>query len=371
VKILHTVQRYAPDIGGSEEVVKQLSEHLVVLGHEVTVATSSSAARFNRTLNGVMIQEFRCSGNEVEGIYGEVQEYTEFLKQFQADVMMNYAAQIWSTDLAFRVLPELRMKRVLVPCGYSRLNDPLFVDYFKKMPAILRQYEKVVYLSDEYVDTEFGSRHGLTNGVVIPNGADLDEFQMEHRGAFRARYGLADRKIILNVSNHSSLKGHAFFWGVVGRLRDLDVAPILIGNPYVSWWKKWLTQCYTDCRVSAKREGTLLFEGAPRTTVVKAYADADVFLFGSKVECSPLVMFEAFASRTLFVATDCGNVKDYKGIVCIVNSEDEAVHIIRDFCADPSRYRDRLDRGRHLFLQRLNWDVISRQYEALYKDLLR
>ncbi|MBI5471065.1 MAG: alpha-L-glycero-D-manno-heptose alpha-1,3-glucosyltransferase, partial [Ignavibacteriae bacterium] len=52
MKILHTVQRYAPDTGGSEEVVKQLSEYLVSFGHEVTVATGKSARRNFSVLNG-------------------------------------------------------------------------------------------------------------------------------------------------------------------------------------------------------------------------------------------------------------------------------------------------------------------------------
>ena len=40
MKILHTVEFYHPSVGGMQEVVKQLSERLVRLGHNVTVATS-------------------------------------------------------------------------------------------------------------------------------------------------------------------------------------------------------------------------------------------------------------------------------------------------------------------------------------------
>ena len=40
MKILHTVELYHPSQGGMQEVVKQISERLVKLGHEVTVATT-------------------------------------------------------------------------------------------------------------------------------------------------------------------------------------------------------------------------------------------------------------------------------------------------------------------------------------------
>lgn len=370
MKILHTVQRYAPDTGGSEEVVKQISEYLVSWGHDVTVAVKSTPRRSFKELNGVKVAEFNCEGNSIEGIKGDTEAYVGFVDAFDGDIMMNYAAQIWSSDLVFDLLPSMRMKKVFVPCGYSRLNDPLFSGYFKKLPDILRQYDKVVYLSDDYIDTAFGRQHGLKNGMVIPNGADLREFDKSRRGRFRKKFGLGDSKIILNVSNHSTLKGHRFFWSGIHQLRDLNVAPVLIGNPYVSWWKKWLKECYIECRVSAMREHALLLEGLPRDGVVDAYIDADVFLFGSKVECSPLVMFESFASKTMFVTTDCGNVKDYRDVVCIVKSVEEAVESIRDYCVNPARYADRIDQGYQLFLRSLNWEAIAKRYESLYLELI-
>jgi glycosyltransferase involved in cell wall biosynthesis len=371
MKIVHTVQRYAPDTGGSEEVVKQLSEYLASFGHEVTVATSATPRREFREMNGVTIVQFNCSGNSVEGIRGDAEGFRTFLRRSDADVMMNYAAQIWNTDLVFDLLPSLRLKKVIVPCGYSRLRDPLFAQYFARMPDVLRQYDRVVYLSENYVDADFGRQHNLRNGTMIPNAADGREFDVTRRGLFRSRYNLGARTVILNVSNHSSLKGHDFFWNAVKRLVDLDVVSVLIGNPYVPFPKKWLTECYARCKVNALRRNALLLEDLPRHDVVNAYVDADVFLFGSKVECSPLVMFEAFASKTLFVTTDCGNVRDYDTIVCIVKNEEEAVRVVRDYVAHPEKYGERIERGYQLFLKSLNWEAIARRYESLYIELLR
>ena len=98
--------------------------------------------------------------------------------------------------------------------------------------------------------------------------------------------------------------------------------------------------------------------------------DADVFLFGSQVECSPLVMFESFASKTLFVTTNCGNVKDYDDIVCLVNNENEAIGVVREYAAHPERFRDRIEKGHALFLQSLNWKAIAKEYESLYLELV-
>jgi glycosyltransferase involved in cell wall biosynthesis len=370
MKILHSVQRYDPDVGGSEEVVKQLSEHLVAYGHEVVVATGASERRTSLEINGVRIEEFHCSGNAVEGMRGEVDRYRDFLRGFDADVMMNYAAQIWSTDLVFDLLPSLRMKKVFVPCGYSRLADPLFGSYFAALPEVLRSYDSVVYLSDNYQDARFAREHRLDNGIMIPNAASETEFSTPRKGAFRSKHALGDARLVLNVSNHSTLKNHSFFWRCLGKLHEYPLKPVLIGNAYTDGFRKWLSQCYAQCHLAALRSGALLMEDAPRADVVDAYADADVFLFGSKVECSPLVMFESFASRTLFVTTDCGNVRDYEEIACIVKDEEEAAAVLRDFFSHPEKYRDRVERGHALFLNSLNWDVIARRYESLYRGLL-
>jgi hypothetical protein len=71
MKILHTVEFYHPSIGGTQEVVKQISERLVKSGHDVTIATTRLPERNARDLNGVRIEEFDVSGNAVRGLSGE------------------------------------------------------------------------------------------------------------------------------------------------------------------------------------------------------------------------------------------------------------------------------------------------------------
>jgi glycosyltransferase involved in cell wall biosynthesis len=370
MKILHTVQRYSPDVGGSEEVIKQVSEYLAAFGHEVTVATSATPARTTSGLNGVEIKEFSCSGNIVEGIKGDGKAFTDYVRSSNFDIMLNYAAQIWSTDLIFDILPVLTCKKVFVPCGYSRLRDPQFQSYYQKMPAILQQYDAVLYHSGSYIDKQFADEHKISNSIVIPNSTGLHDFQEVERGAFRKRHNLGTKVLVLNVSNHSWLKGHDFFWHCTPELKRLGCISVLIGNSYSSGPKKWLKECYSYCRYNAIMNGALNLEDYSRQHTIEAFTDADIFLFGSKVECAPLVMYEAFASKTLFITLDCGNVKDYQDIVCLVKSEGEAMEIIRNYVDHPDAYKDRVEKGYKLFLSELNWEAIARRYERLYSSLV-
>jgi glycosyltransferase involved in cell wall biosynthesis len=47
-----------------------------------------------------------------------------------------------------------------------------------------------------------------------------------------------------------------------------------------------------------------------RIETLAAYHQADLFLFPSNIECSPLVLFESIASKTPFLTTDVGNAKE-------------------------------------------------------------
>jgi L-malate glycosyltransferase len=118
MNILHTVEFYSPSVGGAQEVVKQLSERMVALGHQVTIATTTIPERKSQMINGVRIVDFNISGNAVRGYHGDTEAYKEFLLKNRFDVIMNYAAQQWTADLFFEVMNQIKAKKVFVPCGF-------------------------------------------------------------------------------------------------------------------------------------------------------------------------------------------------------------------------------------------------------------
>ena len=98
MKILHTVEFYHPSVGGMQEVVKQLSERLVRLGHDVTVSTTQLSDRRDKVINGVTVEGFAVKGKLAVGIDGELERYQQFLLNGEFDIVTNFAAQQWATD---------------------------------------------------------------------------------------------------------------------------------------------------------------------------------------------------------------------------------------------------------------------------------
>jgi len=210
MKILHTVEFYHPSVGGAQEVVRQISERLVLLGHDVTVATTKLPDRDFKIYSGVKIEEFNISGNAVRGFSGELKRYKKFLLESDFDVIMNYAAQQWTTDLMLPLLNEISAKKVLVPCGFSGLFLPEYGKYFEQMKHWLKQYDSCIYLSNEYRDIDFSRMCGSAeNSIIIPNGAGQDEFEQHINIDIRSKLNIPHGHfLILHVGSHTGVKGH-------------------------------------------------------------------------------------------------------------------------------------------------------------------
>jgi len=388
MKILHTVAEYHPAVGGMQEVVRQISERLAALGHEVTVATSRARGRESGRLNGVAIAEFAVKGSAVSGYRGDAASYTDFLLGSEFDVVTNFAAQQWATDLMLPIIERVRGKKVLVPTGFSGLYSPRYARYFAQMPGYLKQYDMNVFLSEEYRDIDFARSHGVANTVLIPNGAGEDEFLAEPAAGLRQKLGIpAAHRLIINVGSHTGLKGHAEAMAIFDAARLTDTTLLLIGNSYwngcgkICGCKSLFLNRRRQWRQSGKR---LIVSALTRSETVAAYREADLFLFPSRIECSPIVLFECMASRTPFLTTEVGNAAEIIRWSCggmLLPTEvsrdgyskarvPESVALLELVCADDPLRREMADAGFAAWRQRFTWEKITRQYERLYAELV-
>ena len=356
---------FDPQVGGSEEVVKRLAVGLRDRGHDVLVATSTHPQRRADQMV-VPVHDFEVSGNTASGIQGDLLGYQEFLRNTARDVWLFYAAQIWSTDLALPLLGTLEAKTVVVPCGYSGLGLTHFRDYFAHLPTALQRADALVYMSTAYQDWAHDQAAGLGHlAHVIPNGASDEEFGegRVREGDERARRG----HTVVTVANHLPGKGHAAvidaFRAAAGRH---DRLVIIGGRPLSSE-----PTCWRQCRWAAFRDRRItLAEGLPREQVVAAYRSADVFLFGSEVECAPLVLIESMAAGLPFVTTPVGNAQDYTdaGIIC---RPDRLADGLQQLLSSAALRQSLGQRGRERWDADHRWSGVIDRYEQLFTELNR
>lgn len=412
MKILHTVESYLPMRHGMQEVVTQLSEKLVSMGHEVTVATATHPDRESNTINGVKIVEFSISGNYATDINGEHEKYVEFLERSDFDIITNFAAQQWATDVMLPILGKLKAKKIFVPTGFSGFYNPIYNEYFEKMKMWIKGYDANVFLSNNYRDINFAKDNHASNIVLIPNGASKSEFDAEYDyDAIKRKLRILNKSFqVLTVGSHTGLKGHNESIEIFKRTGLKNSVLIIIGNSHiltVSNFVKALLKTFlsffsakikADCTINCFTKTALynlsfkrLFDknkmvsvSLKRKEIVALYKSTDVFLFPSNIECSPIVLFECCAAKLPFLVTDVGNsseiiqwtqagellktVKDNNGYSYA--DIESAATLLKNFYADEKKRLNFSHNGYKNYVEKFTWEEISHKYENLYKQIL-
>jgi glycosyltransferase involved in cell wall biosynthesis len=446
MKILLCCEFYAPSVGGVQEVMRQLAERLVMRGHSVTVATTAIPARGFKHLNGVQIQDFSISGNLVNGMKGDLESYRQFVMASTFDVVMIKAAQQWTFDALWPVLSKIPGGKVFIPCGFSCLYEPSYADYFRELPPILRQFDHLIFYASEYRDICFARQHGLTNLSIIPNGASESEFGVMPDSSFRQRYGLCEKDFLfLTVGSPARMKGHreiaeafsrADFSGRPATLL-LNAGANLPGQamPVVPSIGIKMREYWRLVREIGERDGFLpavmhvghgvlnkigiragryaCEDGEPQNAVkddlltiidkihnqgsckrvvltdltradlLQAYFNADLFVFASYVEYSPLVLFESAAAGTPFLSIPVGNAAEIAewtgaGVICPAPQDEHGYTKV-----DPKVFGEQWSRlahdraylrqlgaaGKRNWAARFTWERITGQYESVFRKV--
>jgi glycosyltransferase involved in cell wall biosynthesis len=388
MKILHTVESYHPSVGGMQEVVKQLSERLVALGHQVTVVTRKNPERKFTEFNGVKIKDFEIGGNTVNGIEGDEEGYRNYLLNSDFDIVTFFAAQQWATDVALPILDQIKGKKVSVPTGYSGLYNPQYKTYFENMKVWIRGYDMNVYLSDDYRDINFARENKIAKTIIIPNGAAADEFLPDNGISIRKKLNIPETNfLILLVGGYSGAKGHKEAAKIFLRSKLKNATLLMIGNKYEYFRRQYIKEplfgLLRFLKLGSSKQ--IIFGHYTRPETVSAYKEADLFLFPSNIECSPIVLFEAMASKTPFLTTDVGNSPEIiqwsGGGMLLPTSKDNrgyshakisgSVKIVNELFANKQKRDELAKKGFEAWQQKFSWEIIAKKYEELYKSLIK
>jgi glycosyltransferase involved in cell wall biosynthesis len=302
--------------------------------------------------------------------------------------MLNYAAQQWATDLVLPILDKISAKKVFVPCGFSGLYLPEYAKYFDQMKIWLKQYDACVYMSNDYRDINFARRCGADNDVLIPNGAGADEFSQKLDINIREKLNISpDHFLILHVGAHTRIKGHKEAIQIFKRAKIKHATLLIVANSFGGGCTRRCLRAekiYKYNPHSKKSDRKIVIASLSRKETVAAYHEADLFLFPSRIECSPIVLFEAIASKTPFLATDVGNSKEIiawtNGGVLLPTVKfangyfkanvNASVDVLQRLFYNPQKRQELASDGYEQWKKSFTWEKITKQYENLYIKLL-
>ncbi|MFC1591412.1 glycosyltransferase family 4 protein [Thermodesulfobacteriota bacterium] len=407
MNILICCELYAPSTGGVQKVLQEIAERLVQRGHTVTIATTKLPERTYQELNGVSIKEFAISGNLVQGLCGETEAYRAFILSEQFDALLVKAAQQSTFDALWPILPKICARKVHIPCGYSQLHNPAYADYFRQMPDILRTFDHLIFYAHNYRDSNFAKEHGITRCSVVPNGASEKEFAISPVPDIRKRLNVNDRAFVfLTVGSPHFPKGHLEVAQAYAMLKLPFPSTLILNgdyphkeNPFAQAGLDKALHCLKKMRkkitgrplcgktafmqaaqsIQKQPDKQLIITDLPREEVVGAFFTADLFVFASHVEYSPLVLFESAAAGLPFVSVPVGNAEEIAqwtggGEICLAETDQNgdthtdpsvlAKHMV-SLAENKTRLNSLGKQGRKSWQQHYSWEHIARQYETI------
>jgi glycosyltransferase involved in cell wall biosynthesis len=183
------------------------------------------------------------------------------------------------------------------------------------------------------------------------------------------------------------MKGHVEAMEIFRRSRLENSTLLIIGNDYGRGCGKkcavlGLINSYDPRMLVTKNR--VIIEDIDRLRTVAAYFEADVFLFPSQYECSPLVLYECLASGTPFISTDVGNAREIAestGAGMIMPSTvddqkrahpdiDRSAKILRELIMDKDKIDKMGKKGRKAWTEMYTWSKISHQFESMYQEII-
>ena len=230
----------------------------------------------------------------------------------------------------------------------------VFYDCFSSVDAILSQ---TAYSTALFRRLAPGS-NPVEGGPGVDSEAFLDPRVSGER--FRARHGLADRRLVLFVGRKEHGKRYDLAVDAVDRLADDRIRLVLIGE---------------DIDLKPVLSPRVVYLGRlPRAELIDAFDAADVLVAPSEHESFGMVFLEAWMRRKPVIGNaGCGPVaallgEGEDGFLCR-NSEEIALRI-RSLLDDPALARRLGENGYRKTMAHHTWDAVADKVADLYGTLI-
>jgi glycosyltransferase involved in cell wall biosynthesis len=382
VRILHVIQFFSPNRGGSVTAACGLAVRLSEMKHEVTIATTDydfDTGYADYVIGrGARLISFPCRLNISDFLVsprmntwlGEHSSEFDVIHMHNFRTYQNAVAYRWSTteNIPFVLQPDNSVPRVISRKGAKWLFD---VAIGNKM---LKRANRIVAISQE--ETRYLESLGVETRRIaqIYTGIDTESFsQLPARGRFRDKMGLdRDVHLITYLGRIHKTKGLDSLLRAFALVRKKYFSKlVIIGRD--DGFKEELLQIAASLNVV---HDVLLVGPVGEREKIAAYVDSDVFVHPVKymggVGISPL---EALMCETPVVVTkECAEIIEESDSGYILDSHDDVAGLaaaIEQVLSHPDEARNRARMGREYIKERLSWERVAKEVEGVYEDCIR
>jgi len=319
MRIVMTILRFKPAIGGGEEHVFRLSKKLVDRGHDIIVYTSDLATHYprisylnretigQRYYRGIRVRRFHASNRFTR--YPSLQGYFRKLMKEDCDLIHAHGFGYFTSDCSALVAAVRRIPLVLTTHGFFPATAPTHPVLDSLYVALARNWalkipKKILSISDSDA-RQFRRLVDPRKVTVIRNAVDTEFWSKSPSRVLHASDEYAPR--IGAVGRVTSAKGFQFLIKAAPSiLREIPTAKISIVGKDFGYLPE-LQRLAEETRVSR----SVSFLGELSDEALKEfYSGCDVIVVPSLYEAFGIVALEAMACGIPLVASDMGGLPE-------------------------------------------------------------
>ena len=327
MKVLLTTPTFPPQNSGLGNAVLRQAQQLSSAGVNVVVATFATKRSSYRYLNTrIQVEGFNIAGAEsflLDPLRGDIQAYVDFLKDSSFDSVIMHAWQNWATDLVLRHSKDIHAKKYLYSHGLSLnyfswdrplrslLRYALWRAYWWHLLSKMKKLNGIIFLSNSgdsirFADLIIAKKNQIPHHV-IPNCLAKEAVTLLDQPA----HARAVRHQLISVGSYTWLKGFDFVLQAYARSTLKNKVVIkFFGQEHTPYTKQLMA---LTRRLGIQEGFVQFFENVSGQELLIEYTKSIMLLSGSRTECQPLVLLDANATGTPFVARRTGCIDSMPG----------------------------------------------------------
>jgi len=404
MRILHVVHGYPPSLGGSQWLVKNLSEQLVSrYRDEVTVFTTVAyrMEHFWRSgepampageeeINGVTVRRFAVFNRLnllrmlTAGVAYRLRlPYNDWLRTVYTGPLIPGMVQAIANSGAEVVFatafPLMHMYYALA--GARRAGIPIVFlgaihtadewGYNRKM--IIRAIQE----SDAYVaHTSFERDYLIERGVqpdkiaIIGAGVDAHRFDMADGGPVRRQHKWGEAPVVAAVGKQTARKRFDTLLAAMRRVWTVKpTTHVLIAGAWTSYSEK-IKEIIESLPAEQQARVTVLSD-FPEEEKPNLLAACDIFALPSGMESFGIALVEAWACGKPVIGARAGAIpsvidEGHDGLLFTYGDADDLARAILDLLADPARRVQMGAAGRQKVLDNYTWENVTARVREVY-----
>jgi len=295
-------------------------------------------------MSGAIIEEFFVTGANciLNPLRGDIDGYVDYLKKSSFDIIISNAWQTWSTDILLNNIYSIKGRKYLyshcISTNQFFKSQPLrsliryfaWRPYWRKVPIKMRALDGMIFLADNGCDSRFddlclAKKLGV-HYAVIPN--TYSKYCDFSRSVMNK--GNLVRNHILAVGSYDWFKGHDFVIKAYAHSEIKNKIPIKICGQRFNSFVDRLKSLSENLGVSPNYLS--FHECIKNEQLISEYNFARIVVSGSYTECQPLVLLDAMATGTPFIARSSGCIPYLEGGLAVKSVEEASLAINKLIC---------------------------------------